>query len=185
MIKRIVIGLMAMLTICTPAYASENDILDEIIKRQEAMQTIYEERVEEIEGYGILGDRRLPDKIQCTCYIEAGKPTCMGSHRMDGTIAAARQHLGSVAQVYYVNSEGGIGDFIGYYEVNDTGYGAPTGRGKSEYKGRKSLGTIEAGITIDFRKPGLKEAGEFMKDTFTGEGTTGSQVYVIFEDGEG
>lgn len=176
---------MVMLMMCTPAYASENDILDEILARQEVIQEIYEERIGEIEGEGVLGDLRVPNKVQCTSYIEPNKPTCTGSYRMDGTIAADRSKLGSVAQVYKVASDGRLGDFIGYYEVNDTGYGAPTGCGKSKYPGRKSLGTIEAGITVDFRKPGLKEAGEFMKDTFTGEGTTGSQVYVIFEDGEG
>lgn len=174
-----------MVMACRPVYASENDLLDEIIERQEAMQEIYEDRVREIEGEGVLGDRRIPDKVQCTSYIEAGRPTCTGSYRMDNTVAAARQYIGAVAQVYKVDSDGGLGDFLGYYEVNDTGYGAPTGTGKSEYPGRKSLGTIEAGITIDFRKPGIREANEFMKDTFTGEGTTGSQVYVIFEKGKG
>lgn len=104
---------------------------------------------------------------------------------MDGIIAAAPEHVGKVAQVYSVAEDGGLGEFLGYFEVADTGYGAPTGYGKSRYKGRRSAGTIELGITVDFRKPNMSAARQFMCDTYTGEGTTGSQVYIIIEEGEG
>jgi len=185
-LKKMVIGLMMMCVAMTNnVYASDNDLLDEILLKQEERQERWENEVREIEEYGILGDRRDPDKVQCTCYIEAGKPTCSGSYKMDGIIATAPEHIGKVAQVYEVAEDGGIGNFIGYFEASDTGYGAPTGYGISAYKGRTSAGTIETGITIDFRKPNMKKATEFMTDTFTGEGKTGSQVYVIFEDGEG
>lgn len=166
-------------------FASENDILDEILKQQALYQEIYEERVNEIEGDGIPGYVAQPIKTQVTCYIEKGKPTCTGSYKMDGIVAAAREHVGKVAQVYNVAPDGGIGEFIGYFEVADTGYGAPTGYGNSFYKGRSSAGTIELGITVDFRKPNITTAKQFMADTYTGHGSTGSQVYIIMQDGEG
>lgn len=186
--KRFLISMFAMVMMLSNAtfvHASENEILDEILALQEEQQAIFEERVEEIEGDGIPGERNNPIRSQITCYIEAGKKTATGSRKMDGIIAAAPEYIGYVAQVYKVAEDGSLGEFIGYFPVEDTGYGASTGYGQSKLRKGKHLGTIECGITFDFRKPNMTAARGFMKDTYTGEGTTGSEVYIILEGGEG
>lgn len=177
--------LLATFSNISVAWASENDILDEIIAAQEEYDRIRNEEIMEIEEFGIPGDRNALIKTQVTCYIEAGKKTSTGSLKMDKIIAASPEYVGRVAQVYKVDEDGGIGDFIGYFEVADTGYGAPTGYGKSIYPGKKSAGTIEMGLTVDFRKPNMNIAKAFMLETYTGGGTTGSEVYISLEDGEG
>lgn len=125
--------------------------------------------------------------VQVTCYIESGSPTCTGSYRMDGTTAASKpEWLGYCAYLYKINDDGSLGDFIDIVEFNDIGYGAPVGYGtKSDIRKGKSAGTIETGKTIDIRKSSMNECNNFMKYTYTGEGTTGSQVYMILVDGEG
>lgn len=125
--------------------------------------------------------------VQVTCYIESGSPTCTGSYRMDGTTAASKpEWLGYCAYLYKINDDGSLGDFIDIVEFNDIGYGAPVGHGtKSDIRKGKSAGTIETGKTIDIRKSSMSQCKEFMKTTYTGEGTTGSQVYMILIDGEG
>lgn len=185
--RKIVLALLTatMLACQTPVYASENDLLDEILAEQEAEAQQWLDDVAEVEEYGVLGERNNPLKVQVTCYIERGRKTCTGSTKMDGIIAAAPEYIGYVAQVYKVAEDGSVGDFIGYFPVEDTGYGAPTGMGKSQYKNRRSAGTIELGLTIDFRKPDMSTAVQFMKSTYTGEGSTGSQVYVTLEKGDG
>ena len=181
----IVIALILSMVNVSSIKASENSILDEILAKEEERQEIYEDRVREIEGTGIEEDRRETLRRAVTCYIEPGRATSTGSYKMDKIIAGAQEYVGCVAQVYRVAEDGGIGEFIGYYPIEDTGYGAPSGHGESRLKPGKSLGTIELGLTYDFRKPSMQEAKAFMKETYTGEGLTGSEVYIIIEKGEG
>lgn len=125
--------------------------------------------------------------VQVTCYMEPGSPTCTGSYRADGSTAAGRSDwLGYCAYLYKINEDGSLGDFIDIVEFNDIGYGAPVGYGtKSELKKGKSAGSIETGKTIDIRKSNQSQCNEFMRTTYTGGGTTGSQVYMILVNGVG
>lgn len=124
-------------------------------------------------------------KAQVTCYCESGL-TCTGSDKQDGIIASKREWLGYIAVVYKVNEDGGVGEYIGSFPIEDVGYGRPVGHGtKSEFEGRESAGTIETGLTFDFRKPTLDACFDFMIETYTGEGSTGSQVYIKVIKGEG
>ena len=123
-------------------------------------------------------------KVQVTCYCEPGI-TCTGSSKKDNIIASKREYLGYVAVVYHVADDGNVGDYIGTFPIDDIGYGAPTGFGRSEFYGRDSAGTVETGLTFDFRKPTNNACREFMAETYTGEGTTGSEVYLKIVKGEG
>lgn len=125
-------------------------------------------------------------KIQITCYVEAGKPTCTGSYRMEGVAAGRREWLGYSAFLYKVNPDGTVGELFDIVEFNDIGYGAPVGYGtKSDLFKNRSAGTIETGKTIDIRRPNLAECHKYMKATYTGGGTTGSQVYMQLIKGDG
>lgn len=123
-------------------------------------------------------------KVQVTCYSEQGL-TCTGSDRKDGIVASNRDWLGYVIIAYKVNEDGSRGDYIGTYEIADVGYGAPLGFGQSEFYGKGSIGSVETGLTFDFRKPDAEKCNEFMQTTYTGEGSTGSEVYIQVIQGEG
>lgn len=145
-------------------------------------------QAEEVVVVGSDTEKAYTD-VQVTCYMEPGKPTYTGSYRTDGSTAASKvEWVGYCAYLYKINEDGSLGDFIDIVEFNDIGYGAPIGHGtKSEmkqYKG-KSAGSIETGKTIDIRLSNMSACKDFMKATYTGNGTTGSQVYMVLVDGEG
>lgn len=126
-----------------------------------------------------------PKLMTVTCYTESGKRTATGSTRQSGVAAARVEDLGAVALVYKVDEDGGVGDYIGQWEILDVGYGASTGQGESDILPGKSEGDIESGECIDFRHPTYSECVRFMKLTQTGEGRSGSQVYVEIVWGKG
>ena len=67
----------------------------------------------------------VPTKIRCTCYTDHGT-TASGKQTRNGIIAGKREWMGCAAALYDVNEDGSIGQFIGYYEVLDTGAGIDT-----------------------------------------------------------
>ncbi len=66
-----------------------------------------------------------PTVIRCTCYTDAGT-TASGQQTRPGIIAGKSEWMGCAAALYDVKEDGSIGDFIGYYEVLDTGAGIDT-----------------------------------------------------------
>ena len=66
-----------------------------------------------------------PVEMRCTCYTDTGI-TASGQHTRPGIIAGKREWMGCTAALYDINEDGSIGDFIGYYEVLDTGAGIDT-----------------------------------------------------------
>lgn len=59
-----------------------------------------------------------------------------------------------------------LGEYIGRYEVKDTGYGRETGSGKSTVrKDKGSRGTIESGLSVDVYHYDLTGCREWMKET--------------------
>ena len=68
-----------------------------------------------------------------------------GRKLIDGlTIAGRPQDLGKTALLYDEDLR-----LIGIYEFRDTGYGQPTGMGKSNIIKGQSIGTIENGSCVD------------------------------------
>lgn len=64
-----------------------------------------------------------PFIVECTAYCDEGA-TASGKPTIEGqTLAGAREWIGCIAVLYEVDEDGGIGDFIGMYELSDTGYG--------------------------------------------------------------
>jgi hypothetical protein len=128
-----------------------------------------------------------PWLAQVTAYCEPGRLTATGSDAQEGIIAGSPEWIGRVAAVYRVETDGSIGDFIGLFPIEDTGYGheiAASGY-NSEILKNKKPGTVETGITLDFRQKSEDACVEFMRSTYTGSGTTGSQVWVQIIKGEG
>lgn len=100
---------------------------------------------------------------------------CMGTHGSHGDkmkvgyVAYTPESYGYAMMIYKaVETDEGyeLGDYIGLYEIKDTGYGKATGTGKSSVRSdKKSRGTIEAGLSVDCYHPTLAECREWMKET--------------------
>lgn len=118
-----------------------------------------------------------PVKLRCTCYIDEGI-TASGKEVRPNIMAAKRDWIGCVAEINAVNEDGSVGEFIGYFEILDTGYGIETGVGQSKIFKDKTMGTIETGQTVDVWQPTMHAAEEWI-DKY------GDYVYVKVIRGEG
>ena len=97
-----------------------------------------------------------PRPIRCTCYIEHGY-TASGQWTRENTVAGAKEWKGYVAALYEMNEQGGMGDFIGYYEFTDTGAGIDTdGDGYGD--------TIPSGNSIDIWQPDKASANRWVEE---------------------
>lgn len=111
-----------------------------------------------------------PVRIRCTCYCEHGK-TSTGKKTRYGIVAGKKEWLGYTAELNAVNEDGTIGDFIGFFEFQDTGAGMDTdGDGKGD--------TIINGQSIDVWINSLPEAYEW-RDKY------GDYVFMKIIKGEG
>ena len=91
-----------------------------------------------------LAQASEPFIVISTAYCnDEGNLTASGRPTVEGlTIAGKKEWIGCAAALYEIDEDGSIGDFIGYREVEDTGYGKPS----IEFPG---MGTIETGETVD------------------------------------
>ena len=72
------------------------------------------------------------------------------------TIAGRVEDLGKTALVYDMDMR-----LIGIYEFRDTGYGQPTGYGKSKILKGRTVGTIESGTCVDIYMSTKAKCKEF------------------------
>lgn len=109
-------------------------------------------------------------KVRATCYCHAGI-TASGQHTREGIIAAKREWIGKAVALYSCSEGDELGEFIGYFEVLDTGLGIDTdGDGKGD--------SITRGKSIDIYKYTLDDAKAFVKEY-------GDYVYMKLIDAEG
>lgn len=109
-------------------------------------------------------------KIRCTCYCEDGI-TYSGHKTHMGVIAGRREDIGDVAALYAINSDGSLGDFIGYFDFYDIGAGIDTdGDGIGD--------SIKKGKSVDVFRNNLTDVKEFIK-------TYGDYVYIKIIEAEG
>lgn len=112
-----------------------------------------------------------PFKAEVTAYVNPnGNKTSTGKNTIEGlTIAGKPEWEGCVIALYFVNPEtGGIGEFYGYRQVTDTGYG----HASSLYSGK---GTIETGETVDV----------YFDDYATAKAWGSKQMYIQVIPGKG
>jgi 3D (Asp-Asp-Asp) domain-containing protein len=111
-----------------------------------------------------------PFIVNSTAYANpAGNPTYSGRPTVEGrTLAGKTEWIGSVAALYEINEDDSIGEFIGYREVEDTGYGVASVK-------VPGMGTIETGETVDLFIEDREEAIQY------GE----RKIYIQIIDGEG
>lgn len=100
-------------------------------------------------------------QIRCTCYIEPGV-TYSGHYTHEGIVAGRKQDIGDVAAIYAIAEDGGLGEFIGYYDFYDIGAGIDTdgdGKGDSLIKG---LGVDMYKNDMDAVKAFIKKYGDYV-----------------------
>lgn len=84
-----------------------------------------------------------PFMVESTAYYNPNNNYCAdGSYPIAGlTVAGKREWLGKTCAIYTVAEDGSIGDFMGYYEFRDTGFGND--------KDGNGIGSIQEGTCID------------------------------------
>lgn len=131
----------------------------------------------------ILADQNPPQESGDYLYNEDGTVHrltattgyCQGTHGSHGDkmqrgyVAYTPESYGYCMEIYKAEqTEEGykLGDFIGLYEIKDTGYGKSTGAGTSSVRADKRYkGTIEAGLSVDNYFPTYSECKDWMKET--------------------
>lgn len=111
-----------------------------------------------------------PTEMRCTCYMDSGA-MASGKQTRPFVCAAKKEWIGCVACLYDVNEDGSIGDFIGYYEILDTGAGIDTdGDGIGD--------SIRNGQSIDIWQPDKESCNAWIK-------AHGDYVFVYIVEGVG
>lgn len=107
--------------------------------------------------------------IMTTAYCH-GKVTATGQAVRPGICAVREEWIGKTALVWKCENSDSIGEFLGFWECLDTGFGAD-----SDGDG---MGSIQEGRVIDMYFPTQEGVQEWME-------TTGGRVYVQLIDAEG
>lgn len=108
-------------------------------------------------------------QIMTTAYCH-GAITATGRKPRRGICAVRKEWIGKTALVWECKDPDTMGEFLGYWECLDTGFGAD-----SDGDG---IGSIQEGRVIDMYFPTQEEVQEWME-------ITGGRVYVQLIDAEG
>lgn len=154
-----VLGILVLLT--TPCYAMTAHDL--------AMSYILHDQDPKEPGEKIKnGSTNEPILMHTTAYYQ-GEIGSHGDRMREGYVAGDPNLYGAAVVIYEaIPQENGsytIGDYIGTYEMRDTGYGFSTGSGNSVVSSRKYAGTIETGIHLDIYRNNYSRCVEWMKRT--------------------
>jgi hypothetical protein len=89
--------------------------------------------------------------VRATAYWDKySRHSASGRELVKGkSVAGMVRWLGRYANIYACNEDGSVGELLGTYRFDDTGYGSSTGEGSSKILEGKSVGTIENGECID------------------------------------
>lgn len=124
--------------------------------------------------------------VETTGYFQ-GEYGSHGDKVRVGHVAYMPELYGYCMAVYKaIETEEGykLGEFIGMYEIRDCGYGRKVKKTdkaeqiKSRVTSKPIQGTIEAGLSADFRFDNLAECKEWMKET-------GGMVFIQIVPGKG
>jgi 3D (Asp-Asp-Asp) domain-containing protein len=140
---------------------------------EQAAQTVYFANGEA--SYSPMKDHLVKDpvKVRTTAYTKGDgyTPSNRTATRKPvkyGIVAYMPEYYGWTAILYTVAENGGIGELIGYFDVQDTG---------AEH--------IRSGASIDVYQETYADCKEYMTLTHTGAGSSKSQVYVQLVKADG
>lgn len=110
-----------------------------------------------------------PFRILTTGYYH-GDVTATGTAPREGICAVRSEWIGKTALVWKCNEDGTQGEFLGFWECLDTGFGAD-----SDGDG---IGSIQEGRVVDMYFPTMEQVTEWME-------LTGGRIYIQLLDAEG
>lgn len=108
-------------------------------------------------------------RILTTGYCH-GDITATGTAPREGICAVRSEWIGKLALVWKCNEDGTQGEFIGFWECLDTGFGAD-----SDGDG---IGSIQEGRVVDMYFPTMEQVTGWME-------LTGGRIYIQLLDAEG
>lgn len=120
-------------------------------------------------SYAITPQEAEMIPILTTAYYY-GNVTASGCKAREGIAAGKREWLGKTLMAWERNQDGSIGEFLGYWEILDTGFGAD-----SDGDG---IGSIQEGKVIDMYFENLDRCKSWMKQT-------NGKLYIKVFDAEG
>ena len=114
-------------------------------------------------------DEPNPMLMETTAYYQ-GSHGSHGDKMQEGYAACSPEMYGNGVMVYeaVLQDDGTykLGEYLGFFEIRDCGYGFSTGQGKSEVRSdKKYAGTIESGIHLDVYRDNLSRCWEWMRQT--------------------
>lgn len=108
-------------------------------------------------------------RVLTTGYCH-GDITATGTAPREGICAVRSEWMGKTALVWQCNDDGTQGDFLGFWECLDTGFGAD-----SDGDG---IGSIQEGRVVDMYFPTMEQVAGWME-------LTGGRIYIQLVDAEG
>ena len=108
---------------------------------EDSYRPCYQEELPEEEI--TLSENSTRHRMIATAYCLKGQ-TASSEYVREGIVASKPEWIGRTVAIYYENKDGSLGDFIGYYEVKDTG-------GEN----------IQAGRVIDIWMPTYEQCKQF------------------------
>lgn len=111
----------------------------------------------------VIYDTPSYELIRCTCYLDTGI-TYSGTRTRQGVAAGCKDWIGETVKLYE-NDNGEVGDYIGTYVIEDTGFGI---------KGKDGKGSLQKGESIDIWQPSQDAINEWIK-------AYGDYVFIEFE----
>lgn len=136
------------------------------VKSQEEGSNWYSVEHNGVEGFvssEYLVSEMPVELLSSTAYWnEYNRDSASGRDLVKGhSIAGKVEWLGRQAELYSYNEDGSVGEFLGTYTFDDTGYGAESGVGNSKILSGRSIGTIENGTCIDIYMDTYSECMEY------------------------
>lgn len=162
--KKVAVILSAVILMSQPVWASTANC------HQLVMSYILADQDKPTEpGDYLYHDDGTAHRLTETTGYYMGTHGSHGDKMKKGMVAYTPESYGYVMEVYKAEeTEDGyqLGDYIGLYEIKDTGYGKSTGQGKSSVRADKtSRGTIESGLSCDIRFDTYSECKKWMEST--------------------
>lgn len=162
--KRLALTLLLSAALVTPCYGSTANCHELVMSYVIADQDPPQEP-----GDYLYHEDGTAHRLTETTGYYMGSHGSHGDKMEKGMVAYTPESYGYCMEVYKAEeTENGyrLGDFIGLYEIKDTGYGKSTGQGKSSVRADKtSRGTIESGLSCDIRFDTYSECKKWMEST--------------------
>ena len=164
MIRRVILTAVLSAALAVPCYGSTAACHELVMS-----YIVHDQDPPQVPGDYLYREDGTVHRLAATTGYCEGTIGSHGDKMRTGFVAYTPESYGCCMEIYEaVETENGytLGDFLGFYEIRDCGYGKSTGKGKSQVRAdKKTQGTIEAGLSVDRYAPTLAGCKDWMKQT--------------------